>query len=125
MAKLTEDAKITLREAGVSQAAWAREHFADGQWHGDACGCPDDRCIGFHHYGAEDCGCLVRAGLLRAAGRGYGPYDRKGRPSVSLYRAGDLDALAADDGIGWAAVRATPAGRRSPLTALRTAGGAS
>ena len=58
MAKLNEDAKITLRNAGVSQAAWARAHFADGRWHGDACGCPDDRCIGYHHEARDDCGCL-------------------------------------------------------------------
>jgi len=28
-------------------------------WSGDECGCPDDRCAnGFHHMGADDCGCL-------------------------------------------------------------------
>lgn len=27
-------------------------------WGGDRCGCPDARCIGFHHYDATDCGCL-------------------------------------------------------------------
>jgi hypothetical protein len=63
---------------------------------------------------------LVRAGLLRPASYGYGPYDRKGRPSVSLYRTGDLDSLA-DPGIDWEAVRSTPAGRRSPLAKLPSA----
>jgi hypothetical protein len=68
---------------------------------------------------------LVRAGLLRPADYGYGPYDRRRRPTVPLYRTGDLDALAADPGIDWAGVHATPAGRRSPLAALKTAGGTS
>jgi hypothetical protein len=59
MAKLNEDAKTALRDAGVSQAAWARaNYFADSRWGGDACGCPDDRCTGFHHYPDEECGCL-------------------------------------------------------------------
>lgn len=72
-----------------------------------------------------DLGHLVRAGLLRGAEYGYGPYDRKGCPTVPLYRTGDLDTLAANPGIDMDAVRATPAGRRSPLTALKTAGGTS
>jgi hypothetical protein len=29
-----------------------------GEWHGDACGCHDDRCIGYHHDDTEDCGCF-------------------------------------------------------------------
>jgi hypothetical protein len=56
--KLNEYAKAGLRGAGVPQAEWARRHFTDGRWHGDACGCPDDRCIGYHHDGDGDCGCL-------------------------------------------------------------------
>lgn len=55
---LNETAKAMLREAGVSQAEWARTHSTDGKWHGDACGCPDDRCIGHHHERPDDCGCL-------------------------------------------------------------------
>jgi hypothetical protein len=60
VAKLNETAKATLRDAGVSQAAWARaNHMPGGKWHGDVCGCPDDRCAnGFHHAGGDDCGCL-------------------------------------------------------------------
>jgi hypothetical protein len=58
MSALNADAKASLRDAGVSQAAWARQHFADGHWHGDACGCPDDRCTGYHHDVSDDCGCL-------------------------------------------------------------------
>jgi hypothetical protein len=57
--KLNDTAKAQLRDHGVSQAEWARRHFGDGRWHGDACGCPDDRCAdGYHHDDGEDCGCL-------------------------------------------------------------------
>jgi hypothetical protein len=58
MTRLSFDAREQLQDAGITQAAWAREHFADGTWHGDRCGCPDDRCIGHHHDVDEDCGCL-------------------------------------------------------------------
>jgi hypothetical protein len=59
MAALNATAKAALRDAGVSQAAWARaNHSADGNWNGDACGCPDDRCINHHHDAGEECGCL-------------------------------------------------------------------
>jgi hypothetical protein len=57
--KLNEAAKDKLREAGISQAAYARSQgFTDGRWRGDYCGCPDDRCIGFHHDVFAECGCL-------------------------------------------------------------------
>jgi hypothetical protein len=57
--KLNEDAKAALRDAGVSQAAWARANYStDDRWPGDACGCPDSRCIGYHHDEDEECGCL-------------------------------------------------------------------
>ena len=56
---MIQDAKDTLRGAGVSQAAWARANgYSDGRWFGDDCGCPDDRCIGYHHDEGEECGCL-------------------------------------------------------------------
>lgn len=59
--KLNDDAKAVLRDAGVSQAAWARANYmADGKWTGDPCGCPDSgRCMnGYHHMPDEECGCL-------------------------------------------------------------------
>jgi hypothetical protein len=59
MSALNATAKAELRAAGVSQAAWARHCFSvNAKWIGDACGCPDDRCIGYHHDGPDDCGCL-------------------------------------------------------------------
>jgi len=42
---------------------------------------------------------LTRAGLLTPTGWGHGPFDRRGRFSVPLYRTGDLDHLAARAGI--------------------------
>lgn len=61
MTRLNEDARGALQSAEVSQAAWIRHHFgADVKtWHGDSCGCPDDRCIGFHHDAQDDCSCLT------------------------------------------------------------------
>ncbi len=61
---------------------------------------------------------LTRAGLLTPAGWGHGPWDRRDRFSVPLYRTGDLDGLAARAGIDWRAVRATLPGRSSPLATL-------
>ena len=60
MPALNATAKAALRDAGVSQAAWARANYSpDGRWHGDACGCPDDRCMdGYHHFPGDECGCL-------------------------------------------------------------------
>ena len=65
MTALNATAKAQLRAAGITQADWARTSAGQlpaasctPEWTGDACGCPDDRCIGFHHYGPDDCGCL-------------------------------------------------------------------
>jgi hypothetical protein len=74
MTALNATAKATLRDAGFTQAEWIRIHGYDGKWTGDICGCPDDRCAnGFHHYGADDCGCLPvlldRAVMWREAAR--------------------------------------------------------
>ena len=57
--RLGAEVRAELRAAGITQAAWARaQGFADGRWHGDACGCPDDRCIGHHHERDGECGCF-------------------------------------------------------------------
>lgn len=58
MPRLEPAARAYLRGVGVSQAALARHYFTDGRWHGDACGCPDDRCIGHHHESGDDCLCF-------------------------------------------------------------------
>ena len=59
MTALNATAKSQLLAAGVTQAEWARANYmTSGRWSGDVCGCPDDRCIGFHHVSADNCGCL-------------------------------------------------------------------
>lgn len=42
----------------VTIAGYVRYWYEDGVWRGDSCGCPDDRCIGFHHDRPDDCHCL-------------------------------------------------------------------
>lgn len=70
--QLNDEARRRLREAGLSQAEWARRnYYSDGHWFGDACGCPDDRCIGYHHGEDEPCGCLP-ALLAQQQGRDDG-----------------------------------------------------
>lgn len=44
LTKLNHYAKQTLAAYGITQAAWLRLYP-----YCDQCGCPDDRCIGFHH----------------------------------------------------------------------------
>jgi len=72
MTALNAAAKAALRDAGITQAAWARANFmSDGRWGGDACGCPDDRCIGYHHDGPDGCGCLDVLLTQFLAGEGF------------------------------------------------------
>ncbi|GAB7192798.1 hypothetical protein NUM3379_35070 [Kineococcus sp. NUM-3379] len=74
MSNLNREASRALREAGITKTAWARHFFADpSEWHGDACGCADDRCIGYHHDENDDCGCLpvlIQQFLAEQAGTG-------------------------------------------------------
>lgn len=58
--RLNAAARATLRANGIGLTAWYRYHFGTNKWHGDACGCPNDRCIGYHHAANEECGCLPR-----------------------------------------------------------------
>jgi hypothetical protein len=60
MATLSPEAKAKIRESGATVAGYVRHYSGpDGIWYGDKCGCIDDRCIGFHHDSAWDCGCLA------------------------------------------------------------------
>jgi hypothetical protein len=77
--RLNDAARHTLRDAGINEAEWARTHFTDGEWHGDKCGCPDDRCIGYHHDDPNDCGCLP-ALLRRPEPSPMGMYSALGDP---------------------------------------------
>lgn len=48
--RLTAEGRATLRVYGVTAAAWLRLYPAC-----DDCGCPDDRCIGYHHVDGGPC----------------------------------------------------------------------
>lgn len=62
--RLTPAARSEIQWAGITVADYIRRWYPDGQWGGDRCGCPDDRCRdGYHHDPHEDCECL--AALLR------------------------------------------------------------
>ena len=66
MTTLTRSARDTIRwwyfgddrRIKVTIAGYVRRHSDDGKWHGDACGCSDNRCIGYHHDENDECGCL-------------------------------------------------------------------
>lgn len=57
--ELNDTARAQLNSFGVTPTEWAQRNFGTDEWHGDACGCPDDRCIGYHHDNADDCSCLT------------------------------------------------------------------
>lgn len=58
MAHLNDEALTRLEQAGITPEQWATHHHNRTDWAGDACGCPDDRCIGHHHDVDEPCRCL-------------------------------------------------------------------
>lgn len=54
--RLNEAAREFLDGHGISEREWAVYwQNGDPDWVGDACGCPDDRCIGQHHAADEPC----------------------------------------------------------------------
>lgn len=56
---LNRDARDLLAVYGLTPARWIAYAFPRSRrWRGDDCGCPDDRCIGYHHAEVEPCGCL-------------------------------------------------------------------
>ncbi len=95
--------------AAAAEATWAGQLRTAGQ------------SAAYLHIRRSDLNHLTRCGALRPVKWGRGPWDRRDTFSVRLYRTGDLDQLAARDDIDWAAVRATPPGRRSPLAAVAAA----
>lgn len=57
--RLSRAARETIRWSGFTIAEYVRASGSDdGDWHGDTCGCRDDRCIGHHHDAGDECGCL-------------------------------------------------------------------
>jgi hypothetical protein len=65
-----------------------------------------------------DVDALVDAGLLAPVGHATKPVGYSSMVRVPLYRAAHLNQLKDAPGIDWEAVRATPAGKPSPLRAL-------
>ncbi len=58
MSALSRDARTVIRDRGANVRDYVKQWAPDGQWVGDRCGCPDDRCIGHHHDEHDECGCL-------------------------------------------------------------------
>ena len=57
--RLDDSARDVLRSYGLTAHDWARWCFPTSRrWHGDDCGCSDDRCIGYHHAAHDPCPCL-------------------------------------------------------------------
>jgi hypothetical protein len=59
--RLGEQARNTLRASNIDPDVFAKLHgdASADTWSGDACGCTDDRCIGYHHADHEACGCIT------------------------------------------------------------------
>jgi len=55
---LSQHARLVIESAGLTVENYVGHHSHDAAWHGDECGCTDDRCIGFHHAEDQSCGCL-------------------------------------------------------------------
>jgi hypothetical protein len=78
-----------------------------------------DKATMFLQVRRSDFGHLLRTGRLAEVHRVRSSHQRRREhPAVALYRRRDLDALLADPDIPWEEVRATPAGRPSPLSKL-------
>lgn len=58
MAEMTAHTIAVLEDADVTPEEWIKHHGHGDTWGGDECGCPDDRCIGYHHLADEPCGCF-------------------------------------------------------------------
>lgn len=57
MSVLSAEAREDFVISGVNLRELAAATWGDGKWHGDECGCTDDRCIGHHHDETEECQC--------------------------------------------------------------------
>ena len=61
MTALRRSVLAELKLAGITRRQYV-EHWQHagrpGEWPGDHCGCPDDRCIGYHHADTDPCGCF-------------------------------------------------------------------
>lgn len=90
MATLNDAALQQLEWAGLTEAEWIEWNEGPGatEWRGDACGCSDDRCIGYHHDVNEECGCLPA--LLEERERSY-TAAREAQPIWDAYQQAIAD----------------------------------
>jgi hypothetical protein len=60
MTGLSREARETIKHwyPPTTIVGYVRWACGGDTWYGDACGCTDDRCIGYHHDEDDDCGCL-------------------------------------------------------------------
>ena len=95
MTALSQQARDQIKESGLTIAAYVRDRWHDGAWHGDACGCSDDRCIGYHHDEGEECQCLpvLIRGVLASGGDALTRLVAYREARASLH--GDIKAAAA------------------------------
>jgi len=56
--QLNTTALAPPRAHDVTPLEWATRFYGNPTWAGDACGCPDDRCTGYHHDPDDECACL-------------------------------------------------------------------
>lgn len=53
------EARRLIRGYGLTVRQYVQHFRGDlTRWPGDSCGCPDDRCRGYHHAEDDPCGCL-------------------------------------------------------------------
>jgi len=103
MTALNPSAKETLRSYGVTAAEWRRHHWGPEvtTWHGDTCGCPDDRCINHHHEEHEECRCLPVLLQQYAVQREAGPRCQCAPPDVASPCSGPMDAARLVNPLGY------------------------
>jgi hypothetical protein len=117
--RLSSLARATIQDYGLSVAEYVRwAGWNDGDWHGDRCGCTDDRCKGFHHDEHEDCGCLPVL-VAEALGWTYPQFHEATHGFPSLHNGGCLGMVYRGPGggcrqCGW---RPVSAGSDAGLTA--------
>lgn len=58
MTRLSPEAREQIKFSELTITEYIAEWSTTGEWRGDACGCHDDRCAGYHHDVAEECPCL-------------------------------------------------------------------
>lgn len=79
--RLSPQAREEIQAFGFSLFTYVRTQFpGEATWRGDVCGCPDDRCIGYHHGPDDECRCLpaVLEGMAAQVLPAIGPDESAG-----------------------------------------------